>query len=73
MNLENLKTLIKCYEDNLEVIYGSKHDELFKWRAVQHFKNVWYAPENEGLSFALYANQGTVLCLGPDCREISII
>ena len=52
MNLENLKTLIQCYEDNLELIYGSKHQELFKWRAVKHFRDVWYAPENEGLSFA---------------------
>lgn len=57
MNLDNLKTLIQCYEDNLELIYNSDHDELFKWRAVQHFRDVWYAPENEGLSFAQRFNK----------------
>lgn len=57
MNLENLKTLIQCYEDNLGLIYGSKHDELFKWKAVQHFRDVWYAPENESLSFAQRFNK----------------
>ena len=57
MNLDNLKTLIKCYEDNLELIYNTEHDELFKWRAVQHFRDVWYAPENEGLNFAQRFNK----------------
>ena len=57
MNLDNLKTLIQCYEDNLELIYNSDHDELFKWRAVQHFRDVWYAPENERLSFAQRFNK----------------
>ena len=57
MNLDNLKTLIQCYEDNLELIYNSDHDELFKWRAVQHFRDVWYAPENESLNFAQRFNK----------------
>lgn len=57
MNLDNLKTLIECYEDNLELIYNTEHDELFKWRAVQHFRDVWYAPENEGLNFAQRFNK----------------
>lgn len=57
MNLENLKTLIKCYEDNLDLIYNSEHNELFKWRAVQHFRDVWFAPENEGLNFAQRFNK----------------
>ena len=57
MNIENLKTLIQSYEDNLDLIYNSEHDELFKWRAVQHFRDVWYAPENEGLNFAQRFNK----------------
>ena len=52
MNLENLNKLIDRYEDNLELIYNEEHDELFKMRAVQYFRNVWYASENEKLSFA---------------------
>ena len=52
MNLENLNKLIDRYEDSLEMIYNEEHDELFKMRAVQYFRNVWYAPENENLSFA---------------------
>lgn len=36
MNFDNPKILIKCYEDNLELIYNQEHDELFKWRAVHH-------------------------------------
>lgn len=58
MNLSNLKTLIQCYEDNLNRIYNlDGHDELFKWRAIQYFRDVWYAPENEGLGFAQRFNK----------------
>ena len=57
MNLDNLKKLIECYANNLELIYGEKHDELFKWKAVQHFRDVWYAPENENLNFAQRFNK----------------
>lgn len=52
MNLENLNKLIDRYEENLELIYNEEHDELFKMRAVQYFRDVWYAPENENFSFA---------------------
>lgn len=52
MNTDNLKMLIQRYEDSLDLIYDSENDELFKWKAVQYFRDVWYAPENEGLSFA---------------------
>lgn len=58
MNLCNLKRLIQCYEDNLNRVYNlDGHDELFKWRAIQYFRDVWYAPENEGLSFAQRFNK----------------
>lgn len=52
MNLENLNLLINRYEENIDLIYNKEHDELFKWKAVQHFRDVWYAPQNIGLSFA---------------------
>lgn len=62
MNIDNLKKLISIYEDKLDMIYGSEHDELFKWRAVQHFRDVWYAPENEGLGFAQRFNKAKKQC-----------
>lgn len=52
MNTDNLKMLIQRYEDNLDLIYNSEHNELFKWKAVQYFRSVWYAPENERLCFS---------------------
>ena len=57
MNIKNLRALIQRYEDNLELIYNSKHDELFKWKAVKHFRDVWFAPENDKLSFAQKFNK----------------
>lgn len=36
MNKENLHELINRYEDNIGLIYGDEHDELFKWRAMNH-------------------------------------
>lgn len=52
MNKNNLKRLINIYENSLATIYGKPHNELFKWKAIKHFRDVWYAPENKGLSFA---------------------
>lgn len=57
MNIDNLKTLIQRYEDNLELIYNEEHNELFKWKAIQHFKKVWNDPENVGLNFAKRFNK----------------
>ncbi len=57
MNIDNLRTLIKRYEDNLELIYNKEHNELFKWKAIQIFKNIWNDPENVGLNFAKRFNK----------------
>lgn len=62
MNNDNLKEIIKNYEEKLDLIYNSDHDELFKWRAVQHFRTVWYAPENETLPFAQRFNLAKKVC-----------
>ena len=41
MNTENLHELIQRYEDGLDWIYGQKHDELFKWRAMATWRREW--------------------------------
>ena len=40
MNLDNLHELINRYEQNIDILYGEEHDELFKWRAVK----TWHEP-----------------------------
>ena len=45
MNTENLHELIRRYEDGIEWIYGTKHDELFKWRAMATWRKEWLKPE----------------------------
>lgn len=51
MNLENLHELIQRYEKGLDWIYGTKHDELFKWRVMATWRREWYKPEDAFASF----------------------
>lgn len=41
MNKENLDKIINNYIQDISNIYNEEHDELFKWRAVKHFKDNW--------------------------------
>lgn len=53
MNLNNLHELIDRYEANyLSVVNGSKNQEIFKWRAVKHFREIWFSEDAQKLSFA---------------------
>lgn len=52
MNSENLHQLISRYEDNFELINNAQNEEIFKWRAVRCFQEVWFDDANESLSFA---------------------
>lgn len=52
MNYENLHELINRYETELDLLYGEKHDELFKWRATQTWQREWPKPEGSFASFA---------------------
>lgn len=52
MNTANLNTLIQRYEDNFEWINNAEHDEIFKWRAVRCFQDVWFSEEVEDMTFA---------------------
>ena len=51
MNAENLHELIRRYEDAIGWIYGTEHDELFKWRAVATWRREWLKPEDAFSSF----------------------
>ena len=51
MNLDNLHELINRYENNLNLIYGSEHFELFKWRAMKVWQDEWGKPEGAFPSF----------------------
>ena len=51
MNTANLNTLIQRYEDNFEWINNAEHDEIFKWRAVRCFQDVWFSEEVEDKLF----------------------
>jgi len=52
MNNENLHELIKRYKLDFEHINDPKHNEIFKWRAVKHFQNVWFAADANIKPFA---------------------
>ena len=45
MNTNNLHELIDRYESNYAFFNDSEHDEVFKWRAVRHFRSVWLSAE----------------------------
>lgn len=43
MNDHNLHELIDRYENNYAMVNNSVNDEIFKWKAVQCFRDVWFA------------------------------
>ena len=43
MNDKNLHELIDRYESNYALFNDKEHDEIFKWRAVQQFRSVWFS------------------------------
>ena len=52
MNKDTLHELIKQYEDNIDMIYGNVHDELFKWQAMKVWRDEWFKPDDAFESFA---------------------
>lgn len=46
MNQENLHTLIDRYEEAYyTVVNNQENNEIFKWRAVEQFRRVWFAED----------------------------
>ena len=52
MNLNNLHELINRYEEDIDNIYESRHNELFKWRALKTWREEWFKPEKSFENFA---------------------
>ncbi len=52
MNKKNLHELIRRYEANFDMINDSEHDEIFKWKVVKCFRDIWFSDEYRGLPFA---------------------
>lgn len=46
MNTTTLDELIDRYEANLDMLYGDKNDELFKWRALKTFQKEWFSEKH---------------------------
>ena len=51
MNTNNLHELINRYESNYALFNDSEHNEVFKWRAVQQFRSVWFS-DNKPTDFS---------------------
>ena len=52
MNKNNLHEFINRYEENIDLIYGDVHDELFKWQAMKVWRDEWFKPDIAFASFA---------------------
>lgn len=52
MNIDNLHELINRYEENLDLIYGTEHYELFKWQAMKTWQQEWKKPADCFATFA---------------------
>lgn len=62
MNAENLKTLLDRYEENFELINNKENEEIFKWRAVRCFQEIWFSPDAEDISFSERFKAATKEC-----------
>lgn len=52
MNTDNLHSLINRYEENFYTLNNAENDEIFKWRAAKHFRDVWFSEEAKTMSFS---------------------
>ena len=52
MNKDNLHELINRYEKNLDTLYNSDHDEIFKWKAMKVWRDEWNKPDDAFSSFS---------------------
>ena len=59
MNKEIIQTLLNRYEENIDVLYNSEHDELFKWNALKTFQAEWFAPKEKYPDFISRFNAAT--------------
>ena len=57
MNIENLHKLIDKYEENFYELNNVEHNEIFKWRAMKHFRDVWFSPKAKTMKFSKMFNE----------------
>lgn len=58
MNTQNLHELINRYEQNYHaVVNNAENDEIFKWRAVKHFRDVWFSDVAKNMPFSTLFNE----------------
>lgn len=57
MNLDNLHKLVNKYEENFYVINNTENDEIFKWRAMKHFRDIWFSPKAKNMAFSEMFNE----------------
>ena len=62
MNINNLHELINRYEENFYKVNNNIHDEIFKWRAIKRFQNVWFSEEARTMNFAEMFNKAKSEC-----------
>lgn len=56
MNSYNFKTLIERYEENYDFVNNEYNEEIFKCKAVQHFRDVWFSDFRKNYDFAASFN-----------------
>lgn len=61
MNNDNLHELINRYENSYALFNNNEHNEVFKWRAVQQFRSVWFS-ENKPADFAMLFKEAKKEC-----------
>ena len=52
MNEKNLHELINRYEANFYTINNAENNEIFKWKTVKHFRDVWFSAEAATMPFS---------------------
>jgi len=52
MNKKNLEKIIQRYTDNFDVVNNEEHDEIFKWKSLKKFRDVWFSEDAKNMSFS---------------------
>lgn len=52
MNKKNLAKIIQRYSDNFAMVNNKEHDEIFKWKTIKQFRDVWFSENAKNLPFS---------------------
>lgn len=62
MNFNNLHEIINRYEENFDMVNNKDHDEIFKWKAIKRFQDVWFSEDAKKMNFADLFNKAKSEC-----------